>query len=156
MNNTLRVYLKPILAGLCLAGLIVCIVTGYALLSRGNLIPNPAYPTANFTKFPIPTYTIQSLNTLEGKTNPTKTNNDEISIGGYVQIIGTGGVGLKIRLEPGTAGVPQFIAMENEVFQVKDGPVIEDSFTWWFLVAPYDNNRQGWAAGSYLMVITNP
>ncbi len=156
MKKTSYVYWKPILVGLCLAGLLICLLSGYALLSRSRLIPHQSFPTAIITKIPIPTYTVQVSNTAENELKPAEGNSSEISIGRYVQITGTGGVGLRMRLAPGTESAPQFIAMENEVFEVKDGPISVDDFIWWFLVAPYDKNRQGWAAGSYLAVITNP
>jgi hypothetical protein len=43
--------------------------------------------------------------------------------------------------------------MDSEVFMVKDGPKDADGFTWWFLEAPYDPQRSGWAASNYLQVI---
>jgi hypothetical protein len=46
--------------------------------------------------------------------------------------------------------------MEAEVFLVKDGPKQSDGFTWWFLEAPYDPDRSGWAASSYLVMVRNP
>jgi hypothetical protein len=46
--------------------------------------------------------------------------------------------------------------MDDEVFQVKDGPKQVDNLIWWFLQAPYDTTRNGWAAANYLTVIQNP
>jgi len=43
--------------------------------------------------------------------------------------------------------------MDAEVFEVKDGPKMADNFTWWFLEAPYDPGRSGWAAANYLKVV---
>ena len=50
----------------------------------------------------------------------------------------------------------KFLGAESEVFQVKDGPRSADSLTWWYLVAPYDANRNGWAAADFLAVIEKP
>jgi len=36
---------------------------------------------------------------------------------------------------------------------VIDGPVEADNITWYQLVAPYDENRQGWASAEYLVKI---
>ncbi|MGA9396843.1 MAG: hypothetical protein WBV22_01175 [Anaerolineaceae bacterium] len=109
---------------------------------------------------PVPTSTNSVGSTDDINVEPTKgytsIDNSVVSIGSFVQITGTGGVGLRMRLAPGTENAPQFIAMENEVFEVKDGPVFTDDFNWWLLASPYDNNRQGWAAGQYLTVIKNP
>jgi hypothetical protein len=43
--------------------------------------------------------------------------------------------------------------MDAEVFEVKEGPKEADGFTWWYLVAPYDTNRSGWAASKFLTVV---
>lgn len=77
----------------------------------------------------------------------------EISIGIFIQISGTDGAGLRIRSGPGLDNPPNFLGMDDEVFNVRDGPVESDGFTWWFLVAPYDENRNGWAASDYLEVL---
>lgn len=76
-----------------------------------------------------------------------------ISIGVYVKITGTGGAGLNIRDGAGIASSKKFLGMDEELFQVKDGPQRADGLTWWFLQAPYDANRTGWAAEKYLAVI---
>jgi hypothetical protein len=39
---------------------------------------------------------------------------------------------------------------------VKDGPQIADDFTWWYIEAPYDPERSGWAASKFLKVINPP
>lgn len=80
----------------------------------------------------------------------------EIAIGSYVQIKGTGGDGLRVRSDPGLNGKTVFVAIEDEVFVVKDGPQLADGYTWWFLVAPYDNKYQGWAVANYLLAIEKP
>ncbi len=77
-------------------------------------------------------------------------------MGAYVQITGTGGDGLRVRAEAGLKGAVRFIALEAEVFQVTDGPQEADGYTWWYLVAPADESRQGWAASNYLTVVQSP
>lgn len=76
-----------------------------------------------------------------------------IQIGAYVQVTGTNGAGLRIRSSAGLNASINFYGMDSEVFLVKDGPEEADGFTWWFLVAPYDENRNGWAASDYLSLI---
>jgi len=61
-----------------------------------------------------------------------------------------------LRSEPGLKGTVRFLGLEAEVFQVYDGPQQADGYTWWFLVAPYDANVQGWAVANYLNVVQNP
>ena len=79
-----------------------------------------------------------------------------ISVGMYVQINGTGGSGLRLREQPGTSSKALFLGMESEVYLVQDGPKQKDGFTWYYLVAPYDKNRSGWAASNYLLVVQKP
>ena len=81
---------------------------------------------------------------------------DGIGVGLYVQITGTGGDGLRLRAGAGTGNDPRFLGYESEVFLVKDGPKLADGFTWWFLEAPYDKGRSGWAVSKFLAVVTAP
>ncbi len=74
------------------------------------------------------------------------------SIGLDVQIIGTGGDGLRIRLEPGLEGTPLFLGREGEGFRIIEGPFLRDSIVWWKIESPNDANRSGWAAQDYLKV----
>jgi hypothetical protein len=48
------------------------------------------------------------------------------------------------------------LGVEAEVFQVRDGPRDVDGYVWWFLVAPTDETRGGWAVSNYLAVVQNP
>jgi len=75
----------------------------------------------------------------------------DLSVGMTVRISGTGGDGLRLRREPGTNATPIFLGAENEVFIIKSGPQSVDGYTWWFLEAPYDASRAGWAVANYLV-----
>lgn len=74
-------------------------------------------------------------------------------VGAYAKVSNTGGAGLRIRQEPSTEALTQFIAMDEEVFEVIGGPVDKSGFTWWQLSAHYDKKRTGWAAEEYLTLI---
>ena len=76
-----------------------------------------------------------------------------IDVGAYVQVIGTGGAGLRMRAEPGLDSPIRFSALDSEVFLVIDGPIDSDGYTWWHLEAPYDQTRNGWSAGDFLTPI---
>jgi hypothetical protein len=76
-----------------------------------------------------------------------------ITLGAYVQIDGTSGVGLNIHDAAGKSSDVGFIAAESEVFKVIGGPVEKDGIVWWQLATPYDETRQGWAAADYLSLI---
>jgi hypothetical protein len=79
-----------------------------------------------------------------------------ITLGAFVQITGTGGDGLRLRSEPSLQSDVLILGLESEVFQVQEGPRSGDGYTWWFLVAPYEDTVGGWAAANFLEVVQNP
>ncbi len=97
--------------------------------------PSP-YPTP--TPFPSPT------------PSPTLPGGEGFRIGAYVQVAGTEGARLRFREAPGLDAPVRFLAMENEVFRIEEGPVQKDGYVWWYLVAPYSQTRAGWAVQRYL------
>jgi hypothetical protein len=119
----------------------------------------PPVPTQDFTVIPAPSLTpdLPPVSPSDPGTTatPTPVPPGEMGVGAYVQIFGTGGDGLRLRSGPGTDFSPLFLGLEAEVFLVKDGPKQSGGFTWWYLAAPYDDNRKGWAVQNYLSVITN-
>lgn len=80
----------------------------------------------------------------------------EIAVGAYVQITGTEGLGLRMRATPGLNGAFLFLSYDSEVFKVTEGPQELDGYTWWHLLAPYDEARAGWAAADYLALVSSP
>ena len=76
--------------------------------------------------------------------------------GAFVQITGTEGQGLRLRADPGLAAAQLFLGFDSEVYEVVDGPIQADGYTWWKLTAPYDAARTGWAVQDYLTVIQSP
>ncbi len=78
-----------------------------------------------------------------------------IALGAYVQIGGTDGEGLRLRSAPGLASEYLFLGFDTELFQVIDGPQESDGYTWWYLLAPYDETRSGWAASNFLVPVNN-
>ena len=87
---------------------------------------------------------------------PPEPSPGEIAVGNHVQVFGTEGDGLRLRLGPGLENEPQYLGLEGEVFQVVDGPQQADGFTWWLLAAPLDTDRQGWGVSNYIQVVQNP
>jgi len=137
------------LAGLIIVGIIVII------LGRD---PAPMeHVTPEVTIIPAPTLTLKSVNTpITSIQTPTIINQlpeGVIGIGAYVQVGGTEGAGLRMRLEPGLSGTINFTALDAEVFLVIDGPEKADGYDWWHLEAPYDQTRNGWSAGAFLTPI---
>ena len=127
-----------------LISLIFMSIPDQSAQSQGPVVTLIPYATPTVT--PSPTVSVENLGTpsivVEG-----------ITVGTVVQIVETGGLGLRLRQNPGTTGTIQFVGQELELFTVVNGPVEQDDYVWWYLESPYDASRSGWAAASYLMVI---
>jgi hypothetical protein len=133
-----------------------------ALISMGGLRARPAatagFVAADLTIIPLPSPGAQpSTPTVDprllGSATPPP---GQIAVNAYVQITGTGGDGLRIRSAAGLNSDTVFTGGESETFVVKDGPQQADGYTWWYLVAPYDSTRAGWAAADFLAVVPPP
>ena len=113
-----------------------------------TLIPAPTSTAYVFTPTidPLPPTPIPTASPAPG----------QYVIGGYVQITGTEGDGLRLRAEPGLDGTQLSLGYDSEIFQVGDGPRQEDGRVWWYLVSPYETDRAGWAVQDYLTPIENP
>lgn len=136
--------------------ILVLVFIGLSVLSSGGESGPP--PPAN-TIIPGPTSTVYSPTATPTRV-PTATSNlpvaplpGMIGIGVSVQITGTEGSGLNIRTEPGLGTEVRFVALDSEVFEVRDGPQVVDEITWWLLVTPLDEERSGWAAANYLSLV---
>ncbi len=118
--------------------------------------PEVGFAPADLTLIPAPTHTPSyATPTPDPNATPTLAPNT-IGITAYVQISGTEGKGLRIRTAPGLNTDTVFFGGEAEVFVVRDGPQTADGYVWWYLVAPYDDSRAGWAAADFLAVIPPP
>lgn len=134
--------------------IITLIVIGW---TSPRFSPDVGFAPADLTMIPAPTHTpnVTVVPTNDPLATPTF-DPTAININGYVQITGTEGEGLRIRSAPGLETETVFRGEEAEVFVVKDGPQSVDGYTWWYLVAPYDETRAGWAAADFLAVIPSP
>lgn len=150
-----RINIWVILGGLVVAGVLIL---GLVLLVY--LVPMPSIGVSGgpalVTVIPGPTSTLVPTRAIFTPTATHPPSIEGIYVSGYVQITGTEGAGLRLRSGAGTANPPRLLGMEDEVFQVKDGPQIADDFTWWYIEAPYDPDRSGWAASKFLKVVNQP
>jgi len=123
-----------------------------------RLSPEVGFAPADLTLIPAPTHTpnVTPTPTLDPSLVSPTPDPNQISISGYVQISGTEGEGLRIRSAPGLNSDTVFFGGEDEVFIVREGSEVVDGYTWWYLVAPYDETRAGWAAGDFLAVVPSP
>ena len=148
--------------------LIGSVVIGSGLLLNLYLViewSRPSSPpaglvTAALTIVPVPSTTATEI----PPTGVPASNPDDIpappdgefSINSFVKISGTGGAGLRLRTNPGLDNEPVYLGMEDEIFKIETGPQYSDGYTWWFLVAPFDPDRNGWAVSNYLEPVQNP
>jgi len=142
---------------LCLAAVAIAIqfipspkVTADSLPSLVTVIPAESIPP---TIVPTATLAPEMAATLA---NLPPDPGGKIQTGISVHISGTDGDGLRVRRDSGIQGEPLFLAAENEEFSVTEGPQVVDQLTWWYIVAPYDDQRQGWAAANYLVPVAVP
>jgi hypothetical protein len=145
-----------ILGAILFAGLLILITAISIGLTASRQTSTVGFVPADLTMIPAPTSTssVPPTPTIDPFA-PTPTAAG-LAAGNYVQITGTEGQGLKIRASAGLDGEFQFLAYDSEVFIVKDGPKLVDGYTWWYLVAPYDDTRAGWAAADFLTYIPAP
>lgn len=158
-NLSSIVNLKVGLGALGIAGLFILITVIFIGGSKPDPARDSGFAPADLTVIPAPTSTPDVTPTFTPDPlifgTPTLAP-DEIGVGGYVQITGTDGEGLRLRSDPGLSGTPVFLGYDEEVFEVREGPQVSDGYTWWYLVAPYDETRAGWAAAAFLGAIPSP
>ena len=161
MNRNLRQLLNlPVLIS---ASGLACLLTAITLAWFGFSASPPnsdlGFAPADLTMIPASTSTPLTTPTMTPDPllvgTPTLPAN-AIVVGGYVQITGTDGDGLRLRSAPGLTSEQLFLGEDVEVFQVRDGPQEANGYIWWYIVAPYDESRSGWAAANFLSVVPPP
>jgi hypothetical protein len=113
--------------------------------------PTPS-PTPAITDTPTPTGTAAS----ETPNEATPTASADITIGGYVTVVGTAGYGLSLREGPGANYARMDVAAEEEVFIVVEGPQTAGGSPWWRIRDPDNEERTWWAIGNYLQPVEHP
>lgn len=152
---------KVILASLLLAGfLLFATFIIFWFSSAPNNDPSGA-PVSVFTMIPASTSTPRFITPSSLPVSPTPPPTSSplpgtIALNTYVQITGTDGDGLRLRVSPALSSDPLFLGFDSEVFLVTDGPIQADGYTWWYLTAPYDQTRSGWAVVNYLSYVPSP
>jgi hypothetical protein len=139
---------------------IAALISGYfsriSNMSQISIAPGLTVVAVPTDTLPAPTSQVtQALTPTQSPTSPPMTDID-IDIGELVIVSDTDGDRLRIRTQPGLSSEIGFLAYENDVFQVENGPVEQDGYVWWFLVNPYDRSKSGWAVENYLRRMENP
>lgn len=151
--------IRVILGALAIAVILIIITLAFIGWSTPTPIRDFGFAPADLTVIPAPTSTPNVTPTFTPDPlifgTPTLAP-DVIGVGGFVQITGTDGEGLRLRSDAGLSGTSVFLGYDEEVFEVQDGPRDLDGYIWWYLVAPYDKTRSGWAAADFLEAIPSP
>lgn len=161
MFEAIRKYfnLKILLSAILLAALAFG-AFALILLSSKTDQRTPGSVTAIVNIVPAPTWTVAlsvpTQATMATDTPSTPQSSGEIAIGSYVQVSGTGGSGLRLRVDASLEAEVRLLGDESEIFEVMDGPRLSGGYTWWYLVGPYDESRHGWAVEEFLIVAQNP
>jgi len=145
-----------ILGTILIAGLLTLITAISIGWTKPPQSSEVGFVPADLTMIPAPTLTSNAPPTATIDPFAPTPAPTGIAIGNYVQISGTEGQGLRIRSEPGLDGEFVFLGYDSEVFVIQDGPRTVDGYIWWYLVAPYDETRVGWAASDFLTYIPSP
>jgi len=152
---------KVILGAIFFAMCVFTVLLGLLWSAKAKTIVEiPATALLNIIEAPTQTLPapIQTLTpTLDASSSPqAPVRGAEINIGDYVQVSGTGGDGLRLHATAGVSGEVRYIAIDTEVFLVKEGPIDADGYVWWLLQDPYKDNSVGWGVENYLIVVENP
>lgn len=155
----MKEFLNPwVIAGTVLTASILIAVSFLAAGWLTSAPPEPYQGGAVITVIPVPTATPTPRPTATEVPllSPTPDQSSGIQLGGYVQISGTEGDGLRLRRNPSLDGEIVYLGLEGEIFQVKGGPEDQDGYLWWQLEAPLNPDRQGWAVSDFLKFAQNP
>ena len=145
-----------ILGALIFAGLLILITAASIGLITPRQTSSVGFVPADLTVIPASTSTSSAPPTPTIDPFAPSPAPTGLAVGNYAQITGTEGQGLRIRATPGLDGEFVFLGYDSEVFVIKDGPQTVDGYTWWYLAAPYDETRAGWAAADFLSFIQAP
>jgi len=153
--------IKVILGAIVFGVGVFAVLVGILWTSKAKSITQvPATAILNIIEAPTET-PLSPITTQTPTPSPTTSQqvpppSGDIAIGNYVQVSGTGGDGLRLHNTAGVSSKVNHIAIEAELFLVKDGPVDADGYTWWELQDPYTDSVVGWGVGNYLIVVQNP
>lgn len=116
------------------------------LTALATLPPSPTSPPPS----PSPIPSLTPLPTPDLRTPPPA-----VTIGYYVVVANTGGVGVIVRDGPGIGNARLRTAVDGVVGLVLAGPRSADDFAWW-QVRWSDDNVEGWVVADFLQPTGRP
>ena len=93
--------------------------------------------------------------TLDIKSTETPVLAGVIGVGMQATISDTEDKGLRMRRNAGFEAEIDFLAHEDEIVEILDGPLIEDGVIWWKIQSLNDPSKIGWSVQDYLSIIQN-
>jgi hypothetical protein len=109
--------------------------------------------------------TIIAYSTITSKSNSQYDKDVSIStpdpnynlfyMGIRVSIYGTGGEGLRVHQLPGQDSPTIYLANEDSLYTITDGPIITGGYVWWQIKSINEEEIIGWAVQDYLQVNIN-
>lgn len=152
-----KIHPLSIVAAIVFALLLIGVAYLIFLEQAGRAQPVQTTPQYQVTLLPAPTETA-TLSPTSVLATPTLADvsilpPDVVAVGRYIKVVGTQGLGLRMRAEAGTSSEVNFLALDEEAFRIIGGPVAKDGYTWWQCEALLDKTRTGWAAENYMQVL---
>jgi len=157
--------IPPVVFGTVVGVMVILMVFAYALGSGVLRRPTPT-PALTVTETPTPTLTLTvtltptdtptptHTPTPTPTTSPTITPKPDISVGGYVQVTGTGADGLRLRSDAGKNYDMLKLLKDGDLLKVIGEPRQADGLWWWHLELA--DGTLGWAADEYLVAAVVP
>lgn len=146
-----------IAGGVALGGLVLlALIAGTGLTRPAVGAATPIDPWVTLVAAPSPTPTTAASSTPAADPTPTSPptldpNTDiGFAIGDLVEVYGTEGDGLRLRVSPSLEATILVLGLESEVFEVVGGPEYSGGYVWVRLVNPFDPLKTGWAVSTYL------
>jgi hypothetical protein len=153
---------KEIIPNVLIGSLVVFIFLSISaivfFLSISSLYP----PITNYPpQITIITYNTPTTTSFINKVDnsiatPTpKIDNQRFSKGLRVKVHGTGGDGLRVHQEAGQSSPTIYLAQENEILTINDGPVITGGFEWWKIESTSAEYFSGWVVEDFLQIMVS-
>ncbi len=148
--------IKPwvVIFGLAVSVVLLISTCLVAVLFRGNS-NSLIQPTAIVRYISAPTATPTSL-PQDSSTQGTATSlppGENLAIGSYIRVEGTGGDGLRLRSAAGLNGQIKFLVKDGEELVIDDGPKEIDGYVWWHVKSPTNETTAGWGVADYMVNI---
>jgi hypothetical protein len=130
---------------------VIVLLIAVVFISLWNPFTPPTQPTVEIiptVTSALPTLAPFPTATATPKSTPTPSVPTEISVGGYVKVVGAEADALSYRSGPGLNYARLTIVKDGTILEVLEGPEEADGYVWWRLED--EDGFIGWAADDWL------